>query len=102
MTLRNFYDRAVMAQRRGDLEEAEQLCRQVLETAPSSFAALHRLGMLRAQSGDTAEALELMNAALALDPDAPDALFDGGNKLRHAGRPADVLAADRASAGMPL
>jgi tetratricopeptide (TPR) repeat protein len=102
MTLRAQYDQAFAAHRRGDLEEAERLYRQVLEAAPASFAARHMLGVLRAQSGDTSEALELIGAALALKPDAPEALFNYGNVLKGAGRLDEALAAyDRAVSVRP-
>ena len=93
MTLRTQYDQAVAAHRRGDLGEAERLYRQVLGAAPASFAARHMLGVLRAQSGDTSEALELIGAALALKPDAPEALFNYGNVLKGTGRLEEALVA---------
>ena len=92
MTLGSPYEQA-LAHRRGDLVEAERLYRQVLEAAPASFAARHMLGVLKAQTGATAEALELIGAALALKPDAPDALFNYGNVLKRAGRLDEALAA---------
>jgi tetratricopeptide (TPR) repeat protein len=102
MTLQAQYEQAFAAHRRGDLEEAERLYRTVLEAAPSSFSARHMLGVLRAQSGAPAEALELIGAALALKPDAPDALFNYGNVLRGTGRLDEALAAyDRALAVRP-
>lgn len=100
MTLQAQHDQAVAAHRRGDLVEAERLYREMLETAP--FAARHMLGVLKAQTGATAEALELIGAALALKPDAPDALFNYGNVLKGAGRLEEALAAyDRALAVRP-
>jgi tetratricopeptide (TPR) repeat protein len=93
MTLQAQYDQAVAAHRRGDLGEAERLYRGVLAVAPSSFAARHMLGVLRAQSGATAEALELIGTALALKPDAPEALFNYGNVLKSNGRLDEALAA---------
>ena len=93
MTLRAQYDQAVAAHRRGDLGEAERLYRQVLAAAPASFAARHMLGVLRAQSGATTEALELIGAALKLKPDAPEALFNYGKVLNSAGRLEEALAA---------
>ncbi|HKB96189.1 MAG TPA: tetratricopeptide repeat-containing glycosyltransferase family protein [Rhizomicrobium sp.] len=93
MTLQAQYDQAVAAHRRGDLGEAERLYRRVLAAAPSSFAAHHMLGVLRAQSGDAAEALELIGAALTLKPDAPEALFNYGNVLKNGGRLDEALAA---------
>jgi tetratricopeptide (TPR) repeat protein len=97
MTLQAQYDQAVAAHRRGDLAGAERLYRALLEAAPSSFAARHMLGVLRAQMGDSAEALELIGAALAQKPDVPDALFNYANVLKGAGRLDEALAAyDRA------
>ena len=97
MTLQAEYDRAVAAHRRGEFGEAERLYRQLLETAPSSAAAHHMLGVLRAQSGDSAEALELIGAALALKPDTPDMLFNYAHVLKGIGRLDEALAAcDRA------
>jgi tetratricopeptide (TPR) repeat protein len=102
MGLETQYDQAVAAHRRGDLGEAERLYRQVLEAAPSSFVTRHMLGVLRAQSGAPAEALELIGSALALKPDAPDALFNYGNVLKSCGRLDEALAAyDRALAVRP-
>jgi len=97
MTLQADYDRAVAAHRRGEFGEAERLYRRLLEAAPSSAAARHMLGVLRAQSGDNAEALELIGAALTLKPDAPDILFNYAHVLKGIGRLDEALAAyDRA------
>jgi tetratricopeptide (TPR) repeat protein len=102
MSLQAQYDQAVAAHRRGELAQAEQLYRALLEAAPSSFAAHHMLGVLRAQMGDTAAALELFGAALALKPDAPDGWFNYANVLKGAGRLEEALAAcDRALAVRP-
>ncbi len=102
MTLKAQYDQAAAAHRRGDFAEAERLYRQVLEAAPSSFAARHMLGVLKAQTGATAEALELIGAALAQKPDAPDALFNYANVLKGAGRLEEALAGyGRALAARP-
>src|SRR5471032_1588362 len=91
MTLQAQHDQAAAAHRRGDLVEAERLYREMLETAP--FAARHMLGVLKAQLGALPEALELIGAALALKPDAPDALFNYGKVLQRAGRLDEALAA---------
>lgn len=99
MTLQAQYDQALAAHRRGDFGEAERLYRHLLEAAPSSFVTRHMLGVLKAQSGETAEALEWLEAALALKPDAPDALFNYGNVLKRCGHLDRALAAyDRALA----
>src|SRR6185503_2025560 len=102
MTLKAEYDQAVAAHRSGALGEAEQRYRRLLEKAPSSVATRHMLGVLRAQSGDTAEALELIGAALASKPDAPDILFNYAKILRDCGRLDEALEAyDRALRAKP-
>ena len=102
MTLQAEYDQAVAAHRRGEFGEAERLYRRLLEAAPSSAAARHMLGLLRAQSGDSAEALELLGAALTLKPDAPDILFNYAHVLKGIGRQDEALAAyDRALSVKP-
>ena len=76
MNLQALYERAIGSHKRGELAAAERLYRQLLAAAPSSFSARHMLGVLKAQQGDIAQALELLAAAVALKPDAPDALFN--------------------------
>jgi tetratricopeptide (TPR) repeat protein len=102
MSAQALYDQAVAAHRGGELAQAERLYRQVLEAAPSSFAARHMLGVLKAQTGAPAEALELIGAALALKPDAPNVLFNYANVLKSVGRTDEALAAyERALAVRP-
>ena len=102
MTLQALYEEALGNHRRGELAAAEQLYRELLAAAPSSFAARHMLGVLRAQQGATQEALELLAEALAQKPDAPDALFNYANVLKGTGRAEEALAAyDRALAARP-
>lgn len=102
MSLKDEYDQAVAAHRGGALEEAERRYRSLLERAPSSVATRHMLGVLRAQSGDAAEALELIGSALSLKPDAPDILFNYAKILRDCGRLEEALVAyDRALLARP-
>jgi predicted O-linked N-acetylglucosamine transferase (SPINDLY family) len=68
-------------QRAGKLNEAAELYRHILKTAPQNFAALHALGLVglvRYQSGDFAEAEQLIARALSVNPAAADA------RLNHA------------------
>jgi tetratricopeptide (TPR) repeat protein len=99
MTLQALYEQALGSHKQGELAAAESLYREILVAAPGSFSARHMLGVLKAQQGDTAEALELLAAAVTQKPNAADALFNYGNVLRVAGRTDDALAAyDRALA----
>jgi tetratricopeptide (TPR) repeat protein len=102
MSLQALYEEALGSHKRGDLAAAERLYREVLAAAPASFVARHMLGVLRAQAGAPEEALELLGAALAQNPDAPDALFNYANVLRGLGRAEEALAAyGRALAARP-
>ena len=102
MTLQALYEQALGSHKRGDLAAAERLYRQLLAAAPASFSARHMLGVLKAQQGDTAQALELLAIAVAQKPDAADALFNYANVLKEAGRTEDALAAyDQALAARP-
>ncbi|SRR5579883_525934 len=102
MTLQALYEEAASHHRRGELGTAEQLYRKLLAAAPASFAARHMLGVLKAQQGATQEALELLAAALAQKPDAPDLLFNYANVLKAAGRLEEAASAcDRALMARP-
>lgn len=85
MDPRQVYEQAVARHRAGDLTGAEGLYRQVLAAAPGSFVAHQMLGVLCAQQGRNGEARDLIGAALALKPDAPDALFNLGRVLKNDG-----------------
>jgi protein O-GlcNAc transferase len=81
----------------GNLAQAEQLYLQLMQAEPRDASAPHLLGVVRAQQGRNREALALMDAALKLNPDAPEVLSNYGNVLRAAGRLSEALGAqDRA------
>jgi tetratricopeptide (TPR) repeat protein len=52
--------------RRGQLEAAEALVRNVLSGAPRDHAALHMLGIIMRQKGDSAAAIDLFRRAIAI------------------------------------
>jgi len=58
-------------QRAGRLADAEALYRQVLREQPDNADALHFLGVVFAQRGDPAAAVDTLRQAVALRPDAP-------------------------------
>jgi predicted O-linked N-acetylglucosamine transferase (SPINDLY family) len=60
--------RAIAAYQRGARDEAEWLCRQVLETKADHFGALYLLGIIAARMQRTQEAVELLGRAVAADP----------------------------------
>lgn len=60
---------AVELHRAGRLAEAERAYRALLDTDPGNADVLHFLGMLRAQLGDLAEGIGLLQRAIAQRPD---------------------------------
>ncbi|HYE50747.1 MAG TPA: tetratricopeptide repeat protein, partial [Azospirillaceae bacterium] len=77
---------AVAHHREGRTAEAEALYRAVLGERPDDPAALHLLGLLRAQAGRAQEGIALMERAVALAPGYAAALVNLGNALQEAGR----------------
>jgi tetratricopeptide (TPR) repeat protein len=87
---------------RGELGTAEDLYRQVLGAQPSHFDALHLCGVLMQQRGRSAEALELIGAALAANARVAAAQANYGLVLAALGRNEEALASyDRALALKP-
>jgi protein O-GlcNAc transferase len=95
-------NQAIAAHQKGALAEAERLYGLALGVDPANIAALHMLGVLRAQQGRNDEALALIGAALKIAPGAADALVNYGNVLGLMGRGAEALASyDKALAINP-
>jgi tetratricopeptide (TPR) repeat protein len=93
---------AVTLHRQGKLREAEKLYARVLKAAPGNFDALHLLGLIKAQSGQTGEAFRLMSAALKANGQSPDAWSNFANVLHALKRDGEALdAIDKALALRP-
>ena len=88
-SLRQSCDRLVVAYRSGDLPETEKQALDVLAADPAHFEANHILGVTRARQERYAEALDLLNAALAARPRATEVLRHRGNVLTALGRADD-------------
>lgn len=65
------WDQAVEHHVAGRLSEAEALYRQLLAHDPANAAALHMLGVLLYQSGNSQAGLELLDRAIAIDNQVP-------------------------------
>ena len=85
------FRRAVESHRRGDLEGAGRLYREILKQAPGQFETLHYLGLLEAQRGNAVEGVELMRRAVAVNPQAVEAHLNLGNMLLELGRADEAL-----------
>jgi predicted O-linked N-acetylglucosamine transferase (SPINDLY family) len=64
---------------RGHLAQARELYQQVLHAQANNFDALHLLGMLEAQTGNSIHAVELLNKAIKLRPDYAETYSTRGN-----------------------
>ncbi len=91
LTLPQAMERGFAAYQRGDLPEAERLCRAVLNAKTDHFDALHLLGIIAARTRRTREAAELLSRALSSNPNDAAAHSHLGNVLRALKRPAEAL-----------
>jgi tetratricopeptide (TPR) repeat protein len=102
MSLQSLIDTALRRHQQGDLAGAEQAYQQALAATPANFSLLHGLGVLRAQQGRNAEAVELIGRALQSDANVAIAWLNHGGVLSSLGRLEDSLASyDRAIALAP-
>ncbi|MGA1983009.1 MAG: tetratricopeptide repeat protein [Acidobacteriaceae bacterium] len=72
---------AIAHHQASQLPQAEALYRQVLESHPNHPVALHLLGVIACQTGQPADALELIDRAIASDPDNAEFHFNRANAL---------------------
>jgi tetratricopeptide (TPR) repeat protein len=86
---------ALRLHRLGRLDDAERGYRQVLATDPDDAQALHLLGMIAAQRGKPADALDLIGRSLALAPDVGEAHYNLGVALQDLARTEEAAAAYR-------
>jgi len=91
------FRRARRAHERGELNEAERLCGDILQRNPRHFDALHLLAMLNYQRGELDAAEKLQRAALQVDGARADAHTDLGLILLAMARFDDALAAYEAA-----
>jgi protein O-GlcNAc transferase len=85
-TLAELFQQALQHHQRGQLRQAEDLCRQVLQAEPRHAPAWHMLGLLARQAGRTDLAVEYLGQAVRILPDSAPALNNLGNFLREQGK----------------
>ena len=93
--LQELFDQAIALHQGGDLAEAERLYQQALLTEPASFAPRHMLGVIRFQQGRYPQAIELISAALKLNPQVAEAWINLGHVQGVAGRPEEAAVSYR-------
>ena len=95
-------DLAFKFHQEGRLNEAERLYREVLQSRPQEFEALHMLGILKLQQKEPEEAVRLIGAALEVDRHSVAAHSNRGLALGALNRHQEALASyDRALAINP-
>lgn len=77
---------AIALHQAGQLALAEAKYRSILEGHPEQPDALHLLGVMAHQRGDTDQALELIHRSLNANPDQPRALNNLGNVYSESSR----------------
>jgi predicted O-linked N-acetylglucosamine transferase (SPINDLY family) len=93
---------AMQHHRRGELQPAEALYRQILQVMPQHVEATHFLGVLAHQAGHSEAALELIDRSLALAPNDAKFLSNRSEVLRALGRSREAIEAlERALAIKP-
>ena len=93
---------AMALHQQGQLQQAETIYRQLIQADPGLFPPYFLLGMLRLQTGDSADAATLLEQALRLQPGDPGALLHYGLALHGQKRFEESLAVyDRALAIQP-
>ncbi|MCA9139177.1 MAG: tetratricopeptide repeat protein [Planctomycetales bacterium] len=72
---------AIAFHRAGELTDAERCYMDVLKMEPEQSDALQLLGVVSAQMGNTALAIQRVRQSIAINPDQPGALNNLGNML---------------------
>jgi len=85
VTISQALDYAVKLHRTSQLEAAETLYSRILEAVPNHADAMHFLGVLRHQKGDSQSAIALIRSASRLAPNHADCLINLGNVLAETG-----------------
>ncbi|HSE76480.1 MAG TPA: tetratricopeptide repeat protein [Alphaproteobacteria bacterium] len=89
---------AALHHRAGRLAEAAAACETALSIERDSVDALHFLGVLKTQLGQTRAAIPLLSRAAELAPDNAEIQLNLGNVLRECDRPRDAIPALRRAA----
>ena len=84
-------DEALRHHAEGELQEAERLCRRILALDPDQVEMLHLLGMIAAETGRSAEAVEWIDRAIALNGEVPAFHYTLGRAFELDGKPAEAL-----------
>jgi predicted TPR repeat methyltransferase len=94
-SIEQIFEQALEFHESGRLQEAEQLCREILRRQPDDGDAMHMLGIMALQKGQHEAAADLIGQAITLMPTDPDAHCNLGTALQSMGKPHEAIAAYR-------
>jgi predicted TPR repeat methyltransferase len=83
---RSAIDKAIALHRAGNLDKAKRLYERVLKADPANVTALHFLGVLHHQRGQSERGIARIEQAIRLAPEYADAHNNLGNVLKETGR----------------
>ncbi|MDD4914099.1 MAG: tetratricopeptide repeat protein [Methylococcales bacterium] len=84
--IQSLLTQAVACHQQGQLQAAQEAYRQILRHQPSHFDALHLLGVIAGQTGQSEQAAALIARALVINPRNAQAHLNLGNALFDLGR----------------
>ena len=87
--------RALACLQMGNLDQAEVLCKAILQARKQRFDGLHLLGLVELQRGRFEQAHRLLTQAVKERPSSADAHCNLGNALRHLNRNSEAVTAFR-------
>ena len=86
LTVQQAFELAVEVQKRGYLQDADQIYIRVIEAAPDHLDAMHFMGLGRYRMGRRADGIELVSHVVTRDPTNIHACNNLANMLTEAGR----------------
>ena len=92
-----YFQQGDQLHRMGRLAEAERVYREILSVMPNHAESLHRLGVIALQTGHHADALTLLDRAIAAAPREAGAHANRAAALLGLGRASDAVAAAQAA-----
>lgn len=73
---------AIALHQQGNLNDAEQIYKDILQSSPDDTTCWTNLGTIELQRGNLTDAIKLINKSLSLDPNQANAYNNRGNALR--------------------
>jgi tetratricopeptide (TPR) repeat protein len=86
------FQQALTLHQQGDLRQAIELYRAILQVDPQHFDSLHLLGVAALQTGHTDQGIHYIRQAIALNPRVPAAYNNLGNALKDRQQSHEALA----------